>query len=299
MITKNIRTGVQVIFTKNKDYDIGVIAKAIGCVDANGNPITGTQIIPHSICNEAGMSLPCSIIQTPDLKTYICDDVYNFAFTDTASLVTELNKYGTDYEVSIDKISSKKVAFDSNAIVTDLNRKISFNIEQTQQSDPVVGSFIAKMASDNGRMLFPLTNKFTTIAYSIGKANALLTGYANLRDYLMLIKEPTLGISNLKNKSIAGDYNINLNSNSISIKVTDVANGIINLDFIFSGYMETITTQSFAPYILLTLKPISLGNQQLPYTIVKFKNYAIFISPLYFASSITLANLKGGVNLLV
>lgn len=298
MITKKISNGVQIIFTVNRNSDMSHIAKSLGYIGANGNFNAGTQSIPYATCNENGMSLPCSIIQSPELKTYICDLEYEFTFSNTSSFINELNNYGNDYLFNIDRITSKKVRFDSNALVTDTNKKISFNAPQSQESDPALGSFIAKMTSDNGRMLQPLTNKFTAIAHSIGKANALLTGYVNLRDYLMLIKQPTLGMANLKNKSLDNDYNINLNSNKITLKVTDVIDGIIQLSCTFLGTFDNLATQSFAPYILLTLKPITLGTQQLPYDIVRFKNYAIFISPLYFANVNTLTNLKGGVNLL-
>ena len=298
MITKSISTGVQVIFTKNKDGDVLSIANSLGYVNVDGSLVTGTQIIPHTTCNENGMSLPCSIIQTAKLKTYICNLDYGFTFSNTSSFVDELNKYGNDYLVNIDNISTTKVRVNSNNVITDTNRKISFNAPQSQESDPVLGSFIAKMTTDNGRMLQPLTNKFTSIAYSIGKANAMLTGYANLRDYLMLIKQPTLGMANLKNKSLNGDYNINLDSNKITLKVIDVIDGVIQLSCIFLGTMDNLATQSFSPYILLTLKPITLGTQQLPYEIVRFKNYTVFISPLYFGNAKTLTNLKGGVNLL-
>lgn len=298
MITKKISTGVQVIFTKNKDTDTLSIANSIGCLDINGNATSGTQIITYSLCNETGMALPCSIIQTPNLKTYVCNLESEFIFNGALSFVNELSKYGNNYSVNIDRISTKNVSVDSNTLVTDSNRRISFNTPQSQESDPVIGSFIAKMVTDNGRMLYPLTQKFTAISHSIGKANVLLTGYANLRDYLMLIKEPTRGIDNLKNKSINSDYNINLDNNKIIVKVTNVINGDINLDCVFSGRLDNLSTQSVSPYILLTVKPIILGTQQLPYNIIRFKTHSIFVSPLYFANSTILANLHGGVNLL-
>ena len=71
MLIKKINNGVQVIFTNNKDNDILSIANSIGCTNANGTVTNGTQLISHYTCTEQGMNLPCSIIQTQHLRTYI------------------------------------------------------------------------------------------------------------------------------------------------------------------------------------------------------------------------------------
>jgi hypothetical protein len=234
------------------------------------------------------------------------NDSISFYYTgNVGDFLLKLKHFGENYILrSQDKILGEDFSRHSkNSIRNHKGEIISFRNLLNNYDVNAISQFIHRMKKDNAQILAPLIKKYVTIIFLFKGKKFLLTGYANLRNYINFIKTPSRELLDLLNEVETDvDYIIELSGKNpeIRLKSSETIDNKIVVDLFFDGKIKTKAeiTKTLEPYVLMTTKPIRLLNQKLPYIISSQKNTPIFITPLLFNTTEYLKKLKGGVNLL-
>ena len=158
--------------------------------------------------------------------------------------------------------------------------------KKSLSNDSFIHTAMAKISHDNGRMLDPISNKFTSIV-KLAKSHAkMFTGYADLITLFDILKQPMNklddSVINVKfDKSVTVTYNV------VDNKLICEVNGISVSD-----------ESAIRPYIIYTLKPIKLQNQNFPFQVIKKHGLNLFLTPVILNNEDLLKDLRGGINLL-
>jgi hypothetical protein len=303
MIIQNIDSSNQVIFTTNPEADYRHIALALNYTKKDGELY---KYVTKDITTyyPKGSIYPLNAVKlvAKNVTTYIVPDEYDFHMRKNSldELSKSLSRFGEKSIVQFGDIElNGPFTVRDGMLITNSGKTISESESTATVSHKMISEFIHRMGTDNGKMLYPIIKRFLNTVFLFKGNKNLLTGYANLKHYLNMMRQPQPNFRQL-NITSSGDYSINYDSNSLSrIKVVDVKDGIpiIKLhsanNLVVNG---SITNPD--PYILITTKPIQMQNQKFPYTVVRFKGTPLFISPLIFNSRAVLDQLPGGINLL-
>lgn len=303
MIVKNIDTNTQLVFTNNIAYDLNSICTELGYVKKDGTLYKSVDIL-HNFNyyppNSSGSVLSTKI-SVKKVNTIIINKKIEFTLSENTlnNMIAILNRYGYDYTVNIKGIDfiGNMVLDSNNNLISNDGIKASINKSSNNSDTSKMHKFIYNMSLDNGRMLYPVLKRFSNTIHLFKGNKSLLTGYIKLDDYLYTMKMPQTGIKpTMKSSDIK--YNINLNSNIAEIEISDIVNGKINYILNFNGSINHVNNGSFDPYILFTTSPVIMQNQKMPFQVVNVNGLHVFITPLLFNNSETLAKLRGGINLL-
>ena len=310
MIIQKISDSEQIAFTSDRQFDFNRIIKELGYSKGTGEPYKYVQVDYSHLYFISGSyeSVISTRIKAKGNTTYIINDSNTFSHAvggNVDTFLSRLKAFGDKYFLKIgDVVLEGGFRKDgSTSIKNNRGDVISLGAARTDKEIKGIHNFIHRMKMDNGRMLIPMIIKFLNIALMFqNNKRYLLTGYANLLNYLTFIKNPSREILKNMNKSYDSGYVMDFNTNysDIDLTISDTKDGKIVVDMDFDGDFRP-AEESIAqidPYILMTLKPIKLLNQRMPYFMVSYKNTSVFVTPLFFNSAKILKSLKGGINLL-
>ena len=307
MIIHKIDDTTELVYTDNRTIDFNFVISAINYSDGGGSINSNVDVShAHSYSPEGyTKSVVTTKLEKGDKTTYILDNTISFNYRDVSSLLGEfkyfgkkavLNFKGNQFGGNLSRHKDSSIRNNDGKVITFKQSSIS--------PDSVKGihNFIHRMKMDNGQMLIPIIKRYLNTVMLLKGAKHLLTGYANLEDYLNFIKSPSRDILNSFTETISdADFVIEINPSSpeVRMKAVGVKDDHLIVDLIVDGKIDSVDdTESLKPYVILNTKPIKLLNQTLPYFISRQKNIPIFITPLMLKSTEMLTNLKGGINLL-
>lgn len=150
-------------------------------------------------------------------------------------------------------------------------------------------------------MIAPLLKRYVNTLLMVKGKKKLLTGYANLRDYLTFIKNPSMeALLGTNEADEEATYFIEVNSGNKRMTLTagEIIGNAVIVDLTTDNDIKSSDDTESKPYILLNAKPITLMNQKLPYFISYQKNFPVYVTPMLLKSDKVLQNLRGGINLL-
>jgi len=249
--------------------------------------------------------LPCTTILAKDKAIFVMNNSFNFSIlrNDARPLSNALNRFGSASIVNIDDNNFKtpisvsdskhlKSGIDKIAIGQFINSTIENKVDQ----------FIHRMKTDNGKMLLPLTRKFVDVSHIMGGNKSRLTGYADLNIYLRMLNQPTLNSEALIKDMANSNYLLNVPEEQVNamVVVDGVENGNLKLHLKAPIKMysdEKPLPQKF-PFLLFTLKPITLKEQKFPFFVMPYKHNRLFVTAMILDSMKPLESLSGGLNLL-
>lgn len=307
MIIYKTSDNIELVFTNNKSIDFNSVINGLNYSKGGGIVKDGITV-SHSVSySPVGYSKPIitTKLQYGDKITYIIDDNIKFNFSDVHNFINEFNYFGKQAILNFkgNSFGGNFSKFKENSI-----RNYEGNIITFKRSSNISGNmkgihnFIHRMKMDNGHMLIPIIKRYVNTIMLFKGKKKFLTGYANLHDYLNFIRNPSKDILNSFNEANTdSDFIVELNDNSpeINMKVSGVVDDKLMVDLFINGELKTkYIPEVVVPYILMTTKPIKLGNQTMPYFISRQQGMPIFISPLPLKSDEMVKSLKGGINLL-
>lgn len=304
MIIQKISNDTQVIFTKNKASDFNRIVSELGYAKKDGGLYKYVEVNHSSQYRPSGSTtnIPATVVTAKNVKSYIIDNEFDFYFDtkNISNIITQFSHYGDGCIIRNNGVELmgpfKKVGTD----VIGCSDSTTISVTSADNSNSSeVHKLIHRLKTDNGRLLDPILQRFSTMVFLFKGNKHLLTGYANLSLYLKTMKEPMPNFSNKTNSN--STYSIECKDAGISrLSVIDVKNGAPIIDFKFNGSFISSekTSGQPTPHVLITTKPIKLTSEQLPYFVVTHRKVPLFVTPIIFNSQKILEELKGGVNLL-
>ena len=279
-----------------------------GLIGKNGAPFKYVQVQNNGNHFPKGgnVTLPATIILAKDKVIFILNDSYSFPVyrSNTNSLVNGLNHFGTPSIINFGKtpLSSPFNSRDARHLNSNNGKKISvgnfLNDNMINKSD----EFVQKMRIDNGRMVLPIARKFHDMLHLMGGNRNKLTGYVDLNLYLRMIKQPSMVMNNMADDIDKSNYVLNIPDEQVQsvVKVSGVEGNVLSIDFKSSAELipSSATILHPTPYLVFTLKPLSILNQRFPFFITSVKQYRIFVSVILLDESTPLDTIAGGINLL-
>lgn len=304
MIVQNINSHTQVIYTLNPEADYKKIAESLNYTRKDG--MLYKNVIKDSSTyypNGSDRSLTAVKLISKEVTTYIVESEYTFQLTDSTfpDLINVFKRFGDTCIIKFNGIElSGPFSYRDGVIISNSGKTITSNTSTNNVTHTLISQFIHHMGTDNGNMLHPIIQRFVTTMFLFKGNKHLLTGYANLKQYLHIMKQPMPKFNSIT-QSEQSDYVINYDVTSLSkAKVIDVKDGTPVIEIVTNNKLTQFdsSTSIPEPYILITTKPIQMQNQTFPYTVVRYKGTSLFISPLIFNSRKILEQLPGGINLL-
>jgi hypothetical protein len=293
-----------IIFTSDINGDLNRILYTLNCFENGGKIKDGVSVQYSALCSieSGGSTQQCNKITTPKETIYVMNDSSSFNFSSPHSLIQKLREYGNN---TIVKIYDRSFmggfsTYKTNAIQDDKGNIISFKDKKEDADIPLLHKFIQYMKMNNGRMIIPLISKYVNTLSIVGKKRSLIVGYANVQDYLKIIKEPNGNFIKMLREENKDDYIVELGpKKQMKLVISNIVDNKISIDLYIDGTMKKDVDVSISDiYILLNTRPIVLQNQNLPYFINTFNSISVFITPLILTDTKMLTNLRGGMNLL-
>lgn len=293
-----------IIFTRDINGDINNILYSLNCFE-NGGKLKKDVSVQYSSwysIDQSSSTQQCNKITTPKEIIYVMNDSISFNFNSPYSLVQKLKEYGENTYIKIyDKsFMGGFSVYKTNSIQDGNGNIISFKEKKEDENTPLIHKFIQYMKINNGRMIIPLISKYVNILSAVGKKRSFIVGYANIHNYLKIIKQPNGNILKMLKEENVDDYVVELGSKKqMKLVVSNIIKNTISLDLYIDGTMKRDIDKEISDiYILLNTRPIVLQNKNLPYFINTFNNVSVFITPLILTDTKMLTNLRGGMNLL-
>ena len=264
----------------------------------DGTPYKGITISKGSTYQFTGSNthLPAHLVTKKDgSKHYFVSK--NIKFDDwkdktSSNLVTFFNTYGYDSVLNLDNLSLNGM-WNRSGDNLEIDSTIFELTSSSDLSTDYIHNFIHKMKTDNGRMISPLTEKFLVVVRLVRRNASRFTGYANIETYLKRMNIPS---TLFQGKNVSDNKRLEFIDTPV---LTVEAAGINSISINVSG-ISIADTSNNKPnaYILLTLKPITLGGAKLPFFTIRYSDLMLFVSPLIMTNDNYLRNLEGGINLL-
>ena len=291
MITKKINNET-IYFIADPMNGYSSILQSNGLLKKDGSPYKTVTLDLSTSYSFGRYRFPAIKFTNKTDVSYIIPDSFTVRNSnDVDDMTTIMGAYGTD---SVMSVSNRyvKCDFRANGNTIRNSEMIQISFSGDEQISKKAEQLLSRLGVDNGGLVAPLIDKFVNITRIVRMNTDRLTGYANLAQYLMMMKQPTNDLySDGKN---AVKYILNIESTDIGIRLVSYDDQPI-LEPI--GFSINVNNTTPTPYILITTKPITLGKR-VPSQIVRYGGRAFFITPLVFNSDKILKGLSGGIDLL-
>jgi len=306
VITQDVNNNLRIIYASNKRAEFNDILRNLGYKKITGELEKDVIVTQNSIYYPSGgtSSLESIKIVSKGVTTHIIDDSVSFNYNSIDNITRNLKHFGNKYLVKLDNKNFVGEFFKQSEIAVK-NYKGDIIIFESESSNRMTlrnHDFLHKMKMNNSRMIMPLLRKYVDVITLLKGKRHLLTGYANIMDYLAFMKKPSRDFL-LSLTGHNADFTVNLDKNpsKITLKVNNILKDGVLLDFIVNDKIYTsgkTPSRNPIPHILVNTKPVQLRNHKLLYFTAKYKHTTVFVIPLMLKSDKALKNLRGGFNLL-
>ena len=309
MVIYDVNDKLKIIYTPNKKTDFDKIFKILD-INLESKSIKNIEINQSGRFFPVGGTAALDSIEIKDTEknsvTHIINDiaVFDYDMDNIPLILDKLKTFGNKYTININNRLFRGDFYRNTdtSIKNTSGQVIFFETDPGQKMTLRIHDFMHKMRMNNSRMIMPLIRKYADVITICRGKKHLLTGYANILNYLEFMKNPSRDFI----KSLAGEEGdckvlFVRGRSRITLRVSGVLENSLMLDFLINNepYVAgKMDTESPVPYILLNTKPIQLLNQKLIYFTAKYKNTTVFVIPLMLKSDDALKNLRGGFNLL-
>jgi len=308
MLIYKISDNLKLVFTPNRTTNYNSVIQLLDYAGSNGALKKNIRVNFSAQYTPVGSNKSEIVtrLDNDNVTTYILDDTVSFYYNgnNIGDFIEKLSYFGNDTFLKFKNIAigSNISKYKNNSIKNDEGKIITFKNFVSEGDLKGIHKFIYYMKMDNGRMIEPLIKRYVTTLLLFRGKQKFLTGYANLKDYLTFIKNPSKEmLAGFTEAVMDADFVIEMASNpsEIRLQASEIIGGKLAVDLFVNGVVKDVNKgEEATPYVLLNSKPIKLLNQKLPYFVVKHMKVPVFVSPLMFKSDKALVNLRGGINLL-
>lgn len=294
------------VWVNNKEAQLNNVLSEFKLLDSNTQPSKHIQIHRNGQYMPKGATTPLASITVlaKDKAIFIMNDMHRFSLlrNDARALASALNRFGVStVDINGKSIKGPFSAIDSRHLKTG-SKNIALGQFINNSIESKVDQFIHRMKTDNGKMLLPLTRKFTDMLHLLGKNRNRLSGYVDLNLYLRMLNQPTLNTESVIKDLNTADYLLNIPQEQthavISVAGVDASGVKLVLkspSVLYDG-VESLPQKN--PYLMFTPKPLSLKDEQFPFFVLSYKGHRVFVTAMIMDNSSPFESLSGGVNLL-
>ena len=287
--------GTQIVFGDNMDVEFKALLTQFHAINLNGsynklnkvnesveyhfnggNPIRG--------CKEFSHRNGTKYVMVPSLHEF-------HGTYDANSLTPYLNSFGSDVILHIGNTTVRTPFHSNGTEITDAGG-VKYGLNIRTSSAPLLQQFIHWMKTDNGRMINPIVGKFIPLLKLFTTDASQFTGYANMDTYLTGINQPSIFP-----KPKQGGWSMQQTGN-ISMRVTGKDGSAIHVGVNGISAVEINNSSKPTPFILVTMKPVVVFKERLPFFVVKLSGVNLFVSVMVMENDSYLKGMKGGVDLL-
>jgi len=304
MLISNISNTLKLVFTGNRNNDFNAVMYKLKLAGPTGDVKKGVNVNHSSSYNSQGTSKSevATKVDNGGKTIYILNDKISFYYHGIDDFLSRLRYFGDKVLLKIkgNTFTGSFSSYKNNSIEDSDGKIITFKSSvSTEDDNTQIHKFIHRMKTDNGRMIDPLIKRYSNTLRMVKGKRQLLTGYANLYDYLTYAQNPSSDILNSFSESFDSEgVTFNINNKGVELKASGESDGKMVVNLLMKGDFEKPEGEKQTPYVILNTKPIKLLNQQMPYFVSRQKYFPVFITTLFFKNDETLKNLKGGINLL-
>lgn len=293
-----------IIFVKDRnDYTIlNNILRDKSLLKKDGNPYKYVNIIKDKYLYINSKQIVCTNISFKDNNILLINDEASFKFS-VRNLIDKMEDIFPKHKLKInDKIlNGPMTVLDNNSFKDVDNNIISVGVKKENPNK--MKDFIGKIQKDNGHIISPLLKLYYRVSVMVRDKRNLL-GYAHIPSYFKMLNMTYDNELDKMEVNSNSDYVINLPNinSSANLNVISSSEDIPILNLFIDGVdldrNNKNSNNKNDPYILISSRPIEVGNEKLPFFVSTIGNFKFFSSILLFDSPDYLHRIKGGINLL-
>lgn len=309
MIMQIKNDNVKFIYVENAARDYMSVAEQLGLCDAGKLKVYATAY-PATIKNLSGLDMKCIVLSGYAETYYIIDDkcgihIKNADYFDEKVFRTMLDAFNF-YDNAILELGGKRYygpfkfanGKSYNNIIDTTGKCIM--LSSTQHRDvEAINTLLSRLDYDNGKMYEPMISRYLNMLVDWRDKTTLPIGYFNFEHYLRIIKSRAL--------SLFSSFTVPKTKPTVLVR-TDGEPGYIKLKTIegnlpvvtLTGKVDVIDlnkNNAYNPFVIVSLKPFSIGNTMFPWGCVKYRGTSVYLSPINCPED-SLKVLRASINLL-